>query len=226
MLCQGRVIEADSVAEGYPAIGIRYLEIVLRSVEYFVVDRFTTGSIYTIETHALNNTGIRDRQGNYKKTNKGDAIKSHVKVECRREKMKRRQRNIPLFGLISRSLAPCLWRSKLLLDLCNGQGRVQTLGAGPRAVQNGVAPVHTHAVVQSRLALGLLLVTGVGNPSVGLEEDSGAQVFLAVPPVRGARGRAAGAENALVQTVELLAVLGALTELKALYTVRHSLRLL
>ena len=62
MLCQGRVIEADSVAEGYPAIGIRYLEIVLRSVEYFVVDRFTTGSIYTIETHALNNTGIRDKE--------------------------------------------------------------------------------------------------------------------------------------------------------------------
>lgn len=87
---------------------------------------------------------------------------------------------------MSCSLTSRLWRSKLLLDLCNGQGRVQTLGAGPRAVQNGVAPVHTHAVVQSRLALGLLLITGVGNPSVRLEEDGGSQVFFAVPPVRGA----------------------------------------
>jgi hypothetical protein len=46
-----------------------------------------------------------------------------------------------------------------------------------------VASVQAHAVVESILALGLSLVSGVGNPSVGLEKDSGAKVLLLVPPV-------------------------------------------
>ena len=55
-----------------------------------------------------------------------------------------------------------LWSGQLLLDLRNGQCRVQSLRASPRAVENGVATVHTHAVVQSGLALSLLLITRVG----------------------------------------------------------------
>lgn len=46
-----------------------------------------------------------------------------------------------------------------------------------------MAPVDAHAVVQSGLALGGALVTRVGQPAVGLEQDSGAQVLLSVPPV-------------------------------------------
>jgi hypothetical protein len=49
-----------------------------------------------------------------------------------------------------------------------------------------VASVQAHAVVESILALALLLVTGVGDPAVRLEEDGGAKVFFLVPPVRGA----------------------------------------
>jgi hypothetical protein len=49
-----------------------------------------------------------------------------------------------------------------LLDLRNGPRRVQTLGACPRAVENGVATVDAHAVVDSVLALFGLLVTGIG----------------------------------------------------------------
>lgn len=49
-----------------------------------------------------------------------------------------------------------------LLDLCNGPCRVQTLGACPRAVENGVATVDAHAVVDGVLALFGLLVTGIG----------------------------------------------------------------
>lgn len=59
-------------------------------------------------------------------------------------------------------LASRLWGGQLLLDLRNGQGRVQPLGASPRAVENGVATVHTHAVVKRGLAFSLLLVTRVG----------------------------------------------------------------
>lgn len=49
-----------------------------------------------------------------------------------------------------------------------------------------MASVHAHAVVQGSLALLGLLVTGVGQPAVRLQENGGTEVFLAVPPVRRA----------------------------------------
>jgi hypothetical protein len=103
-----------------------------------------------------------------------------------------------------------------LLNLSNCQRRVQSLGACPRAVKNGVATVQAHAVVEGFLALSHLLVSRVGDPAVRLEKNSGSKVLLLVPPVRGARGRAAGAENAFVETVELLAVLLGLAVLATL----------
>ena len=93
-----------------------------------------------------------------------------------------------------------------LLDLGNGQRRVEALGAGPGAVEDGVAAVDAHAIVQGVLAGGSLLVTRVGDPAVRLHQHGGAEVFLAVPPVRRAGGAAACAENALVHAVQLLAV--------------------
>ena len=82
-----------------------------------------------------------------------------------------------------------------------------------------MAPVQAHRVVQRVLSLGLPLVTRVGEPAVRLEEDSRAEVLLRVPPVRRAGGRAARAENALVQAVELLAVRLALAVFPTLYAV-------
>lgn len=72
-------------------------------------------------------------------------------------------------------LTPCqtTLEGHLLLDLGNRQTGVQSLGAGPCAVQNGVASVEAHRVVQCGLALGLPLVTGVGQPSVRLKQDGG-----------------------------------------------------
>lgn len=93
-----------------------------------------------------------------------------------------------------------------LLDLSDREGRVKTLGAGTAAVQNGVAAVQAHAVVERVLALLSALVTRVGDPAVRLHQHGRAQVLLAVPPVRRARGAAASAQDALVQTVELAAV--------------------
>lgn len=46
-----------------------------------------------------------------------------------------------------------------------------------------MAAVDAHAVVDGVLALGSLLVTGIGKPAVGLEENSRAEVLLAVPPI-------------------------------------------
>lgn len=104
----------------------------------------------------------------------------------------------------------------LLLDLRDRLARVQALGADPGAVEDGVTSVQTHAVVQHFFALGLVLVAGVGEPAVGCQQDGGAEVFFAVPPVGGAGGGAAGAEDAFVETVELFAVRGCLAVFTAL----------
>lgn len=51
-----------------------------------------------------------------------------------------------------------------------------------------MATVDAHAVVESGLALSSLLVTGIGQPTEGLEQDSGSEVLLTVPPVGWAGG--------------------------------------
>lgn len=79
-----------------------------------------------------------------------------------------------------------------------------------------MAAVEGHVVVEGGAALGGALVARVGEPAVGLEEDGGAEVLLGVPPVRGARGGAAGAEDALVEAVELVALLDRLAVFLAL----------
>jgi len=79
-----------------------------------------------------------------------------------------------------------------------------------------MATVQAHRVVESVLACVGALVTRVNQPPVRLEENSGAEVLLRVPPVRRARGRAACAQDALVEAVELLPVGLALSILLAL----------
>jgi hypothetical protein len=70
-----------------------------------------------------------------------------------------------------------------LLDLSNGQSRVQALGASPAAVQDGVATVQAHAVVEAVHTLSSFLVTRVGDPAVRLHKHGRTEVLLAVPPV-------------------------------------------
>jgi hypothetical protein len=74
----------------------------------------------------------------------------------------------------------------LFLDLRNRQSGVQALGARPRAVEDGVASVQTHAVIQCCLSLLLLRVSRVCDPSVALHQDSRSKILLRVPPVGGA----------------------------------------
>ena len=69
-----------------------------------------------------------------------------------------------------------------------------------------MASIKTHAVVQRVVALRRLLIAAVGDPTVRLEEDSGAEVLLAVPPVGRARCATAGTQNALVEAVEFFAL--------------------
>lgn len=69
-------------------------------------------------------------------------------------------------------------KSHLLLDLRNRQTRVQALRTSPRAVQNSMTPVQTHAIIQRRLSLLLLLISAIRQPSITLQQHRRAEVFL------------------------------------------------
>jgi hypothetical protein len=69
-----------------------------------------------------------------------------------------------------------------------------------------MASVDTHAVVQRMFPLFLLLVSRIRKPSVALQQNCGAEILLAVPPVAWARGRAARAQNAFIKPIQLPAL--------------------
>jgi len=93
-----------------------------------------------------------------------------------------------------------------LLDLTNSVTRVESFGAGLGAVHNGVALVHGVTVVQSIKTLLGVLIPGIDHPLVSLHEDGRSQVLVRVPPVGWAGSGAAGAQNALIQSVHFSAV--------------------
>lgn len=92
------------------------------------------------------------------------------------------------------------------LDLGNCLTRIETLRAGACAVHDGVAPVNAERILQLVQPSGRRFVTGIDNPTVGLHKDGRTKILVAVPPVRGTRGGATSTQNALVQTVQLGAV--------------------
>ena len=94
-----------------------------------------------------------------------------------------------------------------VFDLGDAASRVQVLGTRVRAVHDRVAAVQLVGVVQTLQTFLRHLVTRVRNPAVRLLEDGGTQILVRVPPVGRTRRRAASAQNALVQTVQLLAIL-------------------
>ena len=102
-----------------------------------------------------------------------------------------------------------------LLDLGDRLARVEALGARLRAVHDRLAPVQLVRVVQRGEALGGVVVAAVDHPAVRLQQHGGAEVLVLVPPVGGAAGAAAGAQDALVEAVELGAALLALKVLGA-----------
>lgn len=103
-----------------------------------------------------------------------------------------------------------------LLDLGNSLTGVEALRASTGAVEDSVASVEAHRVLEVCLALGGALITGISEPAVRLEQDGRAKILLSVPPVRRAGCGAACAENALVQAVQFLSVLHALSVFLAL----------
>mmetsp|Transcript_737 Transcript_737/g.2988 ORF Transcript_737/g.2988 Transcript_737/m.2988 type:complete len:298 (-) Transcript_737:19-912(-) len=93
-----------------------------------------------------------------------------------------------------------------LLHVGNGLSGVQVLRAGLAAVHDGVAAVELEGVVQLLDPLSSDRVTAVFNPPIRLHEDGRSEVGVRSPPVRRTGRAAAGAQDALVHAVELLAV--------------------
>ena len=89
------------------------------------------------------------------------------------------------------------------LDVRDRLGRVEALGAGLGAVHDRVAAIKAERVLEIVEPVAPRFVARIDEPAVGLEQDRRAKVAVAGPPVARAGGRAAGAEDALVEPVEL-----------------------
>src|SRR6266404_9567970 len=111
---------------------------------------------------------------------------------------------------ISDFAASDLTLDHLQLQLGNRLGRVEALRAGLGAVHDGVAAVEPERVLEIVEPLAGGLVAGILDPARRLQQRGGAEETLAVPPIARARGRAAGAQDALIEAVELFAILVAL----------------
>src|SRR5215211_220080 len=104
-------------------------------------------------------------------------------------------------------------RDHHLLDLRDGLGGVEALWAGVGAIHDRVATIEPERIVQGVEPLARRLVARVDEPAIGLEQRRRAEEAVAVPPVARAGRGAAGAQDALVEAVEALALLGALLPL-------------
>jgi len=70
--------------------------------------------------------------------------------------------------------------------------------------------VHRKRILQCRPPLHPHFIPAIRHPAIGLQQHRRPQVLIAVPPVRGTAGGAAGAEDALVEAVKPLPVLDGL----------------
>src|SRR5262245_48055187 len=112
-----------------------------------------------------------------------------------------------------RQLASHLPLDHHLLDLGDGLGRVEALRARLGAVEDGVAAVEAEGILEVVEPFTGRLVAAVDQPALRLQQDGRTEIAVAVPPIARARGRAAGAQDALVEAVELDAIGVALSPL-------------
>ena len=85
---------------------------------------------------------------------------------------------------------------------------IQALRAHVDAVLNAVTTKYAERIVQFGQSIFCGGVSTVGEEAIGLEQTRGTDKPIGIPPERGTTGRATGAENALVQPIQLGALLG------------------
>src|SRR3546814_17494896 len=88
-------------------------------------------------------------------------------------------------------------------DVCSSD----LLGANVRAVHDGVAAIEAERVLKLIQPFARHFVTAVGQPAIGLQQDRRAEEAVGVPPIAGAGCGTTGAQDALVPSVQLGAIL-------------------
>src|SRR3546814_5706035 len=88
-------------------------------------------------------------------------------------------------------------------DVCSSD----LLGANVRAVHDGVAAIEAERVLKLIQPFARHFVTAVGQPAIGLQQDRRAEEAVGVPPIAGAGCGTTGAQDALVKSVQLGAIL-------------------
>ena len=69
-----------------------------------------------------------------------------------------------------------------------------------------MAAIEAERVFEIIEAFSRAFVAAVDQPAIGLQQNGGAEIAVAVPPIARAAGRAAETQNTFIQTVELGAV--------------------
>lgn len=96
------------------------------------------------------------------------------------------------------------------LNFSNSTTRIQTLRTSACAVHDGVTSVNTEGILKFTQTFSGVFITGINDPTISLHENSGTQVFISIPPVRGTRGGAASTQDAFIQTIQFRTVLNGL----------------
>src|SRR5271156_4345169 len=94
-----------------------------------------------------------------------------------------------------------------LLDFADRLGWIEILGACLGTVHDGVAAIQAERILEAVEPLTARLVAAVDDPAIGRQQGCRTQVPLAVPPVTGTAGRAAGAQNARGRPIHLFLIL-------------------
>src|ERR1700733_3133780 len=93
-----------------------------------------------------------------------------------------------------------------LLDFPDGLGRIENLRARLGAIHDGVAAVQPKWILELVETLAGSLVAAIDDPAVSCQQRRGPQVTVAVPPIAGAAGGAARAEDARRGPVDLFLI--------------------
>lgn len=88
--------------------------------------------------------------------------------------------------------------------------RIQPLGTGERANPNILTGINPIPLCQKTEPFLGSLIPGVNNPPISLHKNSRSEVLLWRPPITWTRGRARGAQNALIKSVQQPSFLDAL----------------
>ena len=100
-----------------------------------------------------------------------------------------------------------------LLDLADGKGWIQALRADIGAIHDRTAAEQAVRILEVVESFAGRLIAAVDQEAVSLQQPGRADVLVRVPPENRTGARAACAQDALLQAIEVIACLGRLQPL-------------